>query len=61
MIKNEIKNIIKETLREEWGDLAANTAKIEIEIPENKTFGDYSSNIAMKMAKSAIFKNSQNQ
>ncbi len=60
MIKNEIKNIIKETLREEWGDLAANTAKIEIEIPENKTFGDYSSNIAMKMAKSAIFKNSQN-
>ncbi len=53
MVRNEIKNIIKKAIENEQWDFNAvlkNTA-IEVEILENKEFGDYSSNIALKIAK----------
>jgi len=46
MIREELKNLVKQALPPEVSDI-----EIDIEQPENKEFGDYSTNVAMKIAK----------
>ena len=47
-----IKEILKETIKESLQQLEINTDKeILIEVPKNKEFGDYSSNIALLLSK----------
>ncbi len=49
MIKNQIKKIIKKAVIEKFGKIKI--PEIKIEKPENKKFGDYSSNIALQLSK----------
>lgn len=49
MIKEKIKNLIKKTIKAEFGEIKM--PEIEVEKPENKEFGDYSSNVAMQLAR----------
>ena len=47
-----IKEILKETIKESLQQLDINTDKeILIEVPKNTEFGDYSSNIALLLSK----------
>jgi len=49
MIRDEIKKLIEKAIEKEFGK--TEIPEIEIEKPENKEFGDYSSNIALRLAK----------
>lgn len=52
MIKDEIKKIIKKAVQEEFKKIKI--SGIKIEKPENKEFGDYSSNIALQICRSGL-------
>ena len=49
MIKNKIQQNIKSTLEELWGEFVE-LSELELEIPADESHGDFSSNIAFKLA-----------
>jgi len=50
-VKDIIKDLIKDTLKKNFKDVSFDFEQIEVNLCKNKKFGDYSSNVAMKIAK----------
>ena len=50
-MKDIIKDLIKDTLKKNFKDVSFDYEQIEVNLCKNKKFGDYSSNVAMKIAK----------
>ena len=50
-MKDIIKDLIKDTLKKNFKDVNFDYEQIEVNLCKNKKFGDYCSNVAMKIAK----------
>ncbi|MBI2637619.1 MAG: hypothetical protein HYW88_01840 [Candidatus Sungbacteria bacterium] len=49
MVRNDIKKIVREAAEKKFGEM--NLPTFAVEVPENPAHGDYSTNIAMALAR----------